>query len=100
MGPPGRAAANCCVSLALSMCTGQPFSMNRIRAGRAKPGLMRQHLGCVIAAAEISGAQVQGAELNSQSLIRARQARAWATTVFIWARRAAAGCCCRRFGRR
>ena len=29
---------------------------------------MRQHLGCVIAAAEISGAQVQGAELNSQSL--------------------------------
>lgn len=55
-------------SLALSMCTGQPFSMNRIRAGRAKPGLMRQHLGCVIAAAEISGAQVQGAELNSQSL--------------------------------
>ena len=42
--------------------------MNRIRAGRAKPGLMRQHLGCVIAAAEISGAQVQGAELNSQSL--------------------------------
>ena len=41
--------------------------MNRIRAGRAKPGLMRQHLGC-IAAAEISGAQVQGAELNSQSL--------------------------------
>ena len=60
-------------SLALSMCTGQPFSMNRIRAGRAKPGLMRQHLGCVIAAAEISGAQV-GAELNSQSLRPASRA--------------------------
>lgn len=55
-------------SLALSMCTGQPFAMTRIRAGRAKPGLMRQHLGCVNAAAEISGARTQGAELNSQSL--------------------------------
>lgn len=55
-------------SLALSMCTGQPFALNKIRAGRAKPGLMRQHLTCVNAAAEICGAEVQGAELNSQSL--------------------------------
>lgn len=55
-------------SLTLSMCTGQPFAMTRIRAGRSRPGLMRQHLGCVKAAAEISGAQVQGGELNSQSL--------------------------------
>ena len=74
--------------------------MNRIRAGRAKPGLMRQHLGCVIAAAEISGAQVQGAELNSQSLSFAPGKPRAATTVSIWARRAAAGCCCRRCGRR
>lgn len=55
-------------SLTLSMCTGRPFAMVRIRAGRPRPGLMRQHLGCVKAAAEISGAQVQGGELNSQSL--------------------------------
>ncbi|KQW45317.1 MULTISPECIES: RNA 3'-terminal phosphate cyclase [unclassified Roseateles] len=55
-------------SLALSMCTGQPFALSKIRAGRAKPGLMRQHLTCVNAAAEISGAEVEGAELNSQSL--------------------------------
>ncbi|WP_457323900.1 RNA 3'-terminal phosphate cyclase, partial [Roseateles sp. P5_E11] len=55
-------------SLALSMCTGQPFALNKIRAGRAKPGLMRQHLTCVNAAAEICGVEVQGAELNSQSL--------------------------------
>lgn len=55
-------------SLALSMCTGQPFSLTKIRAGRSKPGLMRQHLTCVNAAAEICGAEVQGAELNSQSL--------------------------------
>lgn len=55
-------------SLALSMCTGQPFTLTRIRAGRAKPGLMRQHLTCVNAATDISGAEVQGAELNSQAL--------------------------------
>ena len=67
-------------SLALSMCTGQPFSMNRIPR-RAQARLMRQHLGCVIAAAEISGAQVRGAELNSQSLSFAPGKRAWATTV-------------------
>jgi len=55
-------------SLALSMCTGRPFTLTRIRAGRAKPGLMRQHLTCVNAAAEVCGAEVQGAEMNSQSL--------------------------------
>ncbi len=55
-------------SLALSMCTGQAFTLANIRAGRAKPGLMRQHLTCVTAAAEICGAQVHGAELNSRSL--------------------------------
>lgn len=55
-------------ALVLSMCTGQPFALNKIRAGRAKPGLMRQHLSCVNAAVEICNAAVQGAELNSPSL--------------------------------
>ncbi|MDT9002254.1 RNA 3'-terminal phosphate cyclase [Paucibacter sp. APW11] len=55
-------------SLALSMCTGQAFALTKIRAGRAKPGLMRQHLTCVNAAAEVSGAELRGAELNSQLL--------------------------------
>ena len=55
-------------ALALSMCTGLPFRLNQIRAGRTKPGLMRQHLTCVNAAVEICKAEVQGAELNSQSL--------------------------------
>ncbi len=55
-------------SLALSVATGQPVAIQKIRAGRAKPGLMRQHLACVNAAAQISGAQVDGAELGSQSL--------------------------------
>ena len=56
-------------SLALSMCTGRPFTLSRIRAGRAKPGLMRQHLTCVNAAVEVSRAEVEGAELNSQALV-------------------------------
>ncbi len=55
-------------SLALSMCTGQPFVLTRIRAGRAKPGLMRQHLTCVNAAAVVCSASTHGAELNSQTL--------------------------------
>ena len=55
-------------SLALSMCTGQPIVLKNIRANRSKPGLMRQHLMCVTAAATISGARVEGAALNSQAL--------------------------------
>jgi RNA 3'-terminal phosphate cyclase (ATP) len=55
-------------SLALSMVTGQPILLDRIRARRPKPGLMRQHLTCVSAAQAISGAQVEGATPGSQTL--------------------------------
>ncbi|MEJ8848868.1 RNA 3'-terminal phosphate cyclase [Variovorax rhizosphaerae] len=54
--------------LALSMVTGQPLRIARIRAKRPKPGLMRQHLACVLAAAEVSGAQMEGAELGAETL--------------------------------
>ena len=56
-------------SLTLSMITGRAFRIKNIRAGRAKPGLMRQHLTCVKAAAEISGARVRGAEIGSQDVV-------------------------------
>ena len=56
-------------SLALSMCTGRPFTLAHIRARRSKPGLMRQHLTCVNAAVAVSNAQVQGAELGSTTLV-------------------------------
>lgn len=56
-------------SLALSMCTGKPMAIQRIRAKRPKPGLMRQHLTCVQAAVAVCGAKVEGAELGSQSLV-------------------------------
>jgi len=55
-------------ALALSMITGQPFRIVNIRANRAKPGLMRQHLVAVQAAARVSAATVTGAELGSSEL--------------------------------
>lgn len=56
-------------ALTLSMITGQPFRITRIRARRSRPGLMRQHLVAVQAAAAISGATVLGAEVGSQELL-------------------------------
>jgi RNA 3'-terminal phosphate cyclase (ATP) len=53
-------------SLALSAITGQPVRIERIRAGRRKPGLRPQHLTGVRAAAKVCDAQVEGAKLNSQ----------------------------------
>jgi RNA 3'-terminal phosphate cyclase (ATP) len=55
-------------ALSLSMCTGLPLRISRIRAKRPKPGLMRQHLACVQAAQAVCGATIGGAELGSQSL--------------------------------
>jgi RNA 3'-terminal phosphate cyclase (ATP) len=55
-------------SLALSMATGKPFRMVNVRSSRPKPGLMRQHLTCVQAAAQVCGAQVTGAALGSREI--------------------------------
>jgi RNA 3'-terminal phosphate cyclase (ATP) len=43
-------------ALALSLASGQPFQIKNIRAGRPKPGLLRQHLACVQAAVAVGGA--------------------------------------------
>jgi len=55
-------------SLSLAMCTGTPFRITRIRAGRNKPGLLRQHLTAAAAAAEVSSATVHGLSIGSQEL--------------------------------
>ncbi|MEO0322081.1 MAG: RNA 3'-terminal phosphate cyclase [Myxococcota bacterium] len=55
-------------SLALSALTGRPLAIDHVRGGRAKAGLLRQHLTAVNAAAEICGAEVRGAELRSTTL--------------------------------
>ncbi|MGO4382573.1 RNA 3'-terminal phosphate cyclase [Pseudoduganella sp. RAF53_2] len=55
-------------ALSLSIITGQPFRIANIRANRSKPGLMRQHLVAVTAAAQICNAEVTGAALGSVQL--------------------------------
>ncbi|MCX7043877.1 MAG: RNA 3'-terminal phosphate cyclase [Candidatus Sumerlaeota bacterium] len=55
-------------SLALALVTGTPFRIYNIRARREKPGLRRQHLTAVQAAAQIGGAAMRGAEIGSQDL--------------------------------
>lgn len=55
-------------SLGLSLVTGTPFRIDRVRAGRARPGLMRQHLTAALAAAAIGRAEVTGAAVGSPSL--------------------------------
>lgn len=53
-------------SCALSLISGKAFRVERVRANRAKPGLQRQHLTAVLAAAEIGGAQVEGAAVGAR----------------------------------
>lgn len=55
-------------ALTLSMCTGYPLRLHNIRAKRQSPGLMRQHLTAVQAAAAISGAEVEGDNVGSTRL--------------------------------
>lgn len=56
-------------ALSLSCITGKPFRIINIRTRRAKPGLMRQHLVSVQAAARIAGAGVNGDALGSTELV-------------------------------
>jgi RNA 3'-terminal phosphate cyclase (ATP) len=55
-------------ALTMSLATGQPFRIDHIRGGRPKPGLLRQHLTAVGAAAAISGGRVEGGVLGSTAL--------------------------------
>jgi RNA 3'-terminal phosphate cyclase (ATP) len=55
-------------SLTLSLVTGTPIRVHRIRAGRDKPGLLRQHLAAVRAAAAVGDAEVEGADIGSTEL--------------------------------
>ncbi|CAN5833756.1 RNA 3'-terminal phosphate cyclase [soil metagenome] len=55
-------------ALSLSMLTGRPFRMVKIRANRDKPGLRPQHLTAVEAAAMLSGATVEGAAVGARAL--------------------------------
>lgn len=56
-------------ALALSLVSGSPFRIERIRAGRAKPGLMRQHLTALEAAAAVGEASIDGAAIGSREVV-------------------------------
>ena len=55
-------------SLALSMITGVPTTIQNIRAGRKKPGLMRQHLTAVKAAQQVCNADVSNAKIGAAEI--------------------------------
>ena len=55
-------------SLALSIITQTPLELVQIRAKRKQPGLRPQHLMAVQAAAQISGAEVEGAKVGARRL--------------------------------
>lgn len=56
-------------ALGLSLVTRTPFTIDRIRAGRENPGLQRQHLAAVKAAAEVGRADVKGAAIGSREVV-------------------------------
>lgn len=55
-------------SLTLALCLGRPFRIINIRSARQRPGLRRQHLAAVAAAAAIANARVSGATLGARQL--------------------------------
>ncbi|HTO08456.1 MAG TPA: RNA 3'-terminal phosphate cyclase [Myxococcota bacterium] len=55
-------------ALALALITGTPFRIDKIRAGRKKPGLLRQHLAALRAAVEIGQAEAGDPQLGAESL--------------------------------
>lgn len=62
----GQVLRNAC---ALSLVTGEPFTIEKIRGGRDQPGLMRQHLTAIEAACAIGGADCEGLELGSNRIV-------------------------------
>ena len=55
-------------SLSLSMITGRPLQMERVRARRKNPGLRKQHLTALQAAADICRAEVSGDRVGSREV--------------------------------
>jgi RNA 3'-terminal phosphate cyclase (ATP) len=56
-------------ALSLSLLSGKPFRMVKIRANRDKPGLRPQHQKAVEAAATVGNAVVNGGEIGSRELV-------------------------------
>ena len=70
-------------ALTLSMITGQGFRLKNIRAKRKKPGLMRQHLACVLAAQQICPVDLEGADVGSTELSFSPQGAVQAKDILV-----------------
>ncbi|HEX8380585.1 MAG TPA: RNA 3'-terminal phosphate cyclase [Allosphingosinicella sp.] len=55
-------------SLALSILTGKPFRIEKIRANRSRPGVMRQHVTAVEAACAVGGAECEELAVGASEL--------------------------------
>jgi RNA 3'-phosphate cyclase len=55
-------------ALALSTLSRRPFTADKIRHNRPKPGLKAQHLSCIDALIKLARAQVKGAEPGSAAI--------------------------------
>ncbi|MEM6258305.1 MAG: RNA 3'-terminal phosphate cyclase [Planctomycetota bacterium] len=56
-------------SLALAALTGRSVEITNVRAGRKRPGLQRQHLVAVRAAADVTHGSVEGDEIGSTHIL-------------------------------
>ena len=56
-------------SIALSAILGEPIKITNIRAKRPQPGLKRQHITAITAAATICNAEVEGLKLGSTTVV-------------------------------
>lgn len=55
-------------SLSLAAALGRPITIQNVRGGRRKPGLLRQHRAALRAVRDITGGRVEGDELGSLSV--------------------------------
>ncbi|MGE3166673.1 MAG: RNA 3'-terminal phosphate cyclase [Planctomycetota bacterium] len=55
-------------ALALSAVRGTPIRIENVRAGRRKPGLLRQHLTALRAIQQVSSAEVEGDDIGSRTI--------------------------------
>ena len=62
----GQVVRNAC---ALSLVTRSPFRITKVRGGREKPGLMRQHVTAIEAACTIGGATCEGLTVGSSEIL-------------------------------
>ncbi|MET1112869.1 MAG: RNA 3'-terminal phosphate cyclase [Allosphingosinicella sp.] len=55
-------------ALSLSLITGKPFRIEKIRANRSRPGVMRQHMTAVEAACEIGDGECEALAVGASEL--------------------------------